>query len=148
MCLTFMKKDMPKIAKMNMTRKSKRQMLNRAGMDMAKAKSSVRIPRAPLTKRKTRPILATRTTRNRVGDTKYFSIRSLKTMPANKSNDTVYENLPKNYKIFHFEYSIFLNIVCIYSWCYFLTEYGKNDNNEVKNVPRLSEIVLSQGKDF
>ena len=75
-------------------------MLNRAGMDMAKAKSSVRIPRAPLTKRKTRPILATRTTRNRVGDTKYFSIRSLKTMPANKSHDTVYENLPKKLQNF------------------------------------------------
>ena len=32
-----MKNDMPKMAKMNMTRKRSRQMLNRAGMDMAKA---------------------------------------------------------------------------------------------------------------
>ena len=67
---------------MNITRNSNRQILNKAGRDMAKAKSNVRIPFAPLTNRRTRPTLATRTTRSNVGDTKYFSIISLRTRPA------------------------------------------------------------------
>lgn len=70
------------MAKMNMTRKSSRQILNKAGRDMAKANNSVRIPLAPFTKRNTRPTLATRTTRNNVGDTKYFSMNSLSARPA------------------------------------------------------------------
>ena len=40
-CLTFMKKDMPKMANMNMIKNKRRQMLNRAGIDMAKANNRV-----------------------------------------------------------------------------------------------------------
>lgn len=66
---------------MNITKKSSKQMLNNAGSDMANANNKVRIPFAPLTNRRTRPTFATRTTRNKVGDTKYFSMRSLNTKP-------------------------------------------------------------------
>ena len=55
--------------------------MNRAGMDIARANSNVRIPRAPFTNLRTRPIFATRTTRSKVGDTKYLSIRSLRRTP-------------------------------------------------------------------
>lgn len=77
-----MKKDIPNIANMNITKKSKRQMLNNAGKDIANANNRVLIPLAPFTKRKTLPTFATRTTLKRVGETKYFSIRSLSTRPA------------------------------------------------------------------
>jgi hypothetical protein len=76
-----MKKDMPNIAKINMTKNSSRQILKSAGKDIANANSSVLIPLAPFTRRRTRPTLATRTTLRSVGDTKYFSIMSLSTRP-------------------------------------------------------------------
>lgn len=52
---------------------------------MAKANNRVLMPFAPFTKRNTRPTLATRTTRNSVGDTKYLEIKSLSTKPVNKT---------------------------------------------------------------
>lgn len=81
------------MAKMNITRKSSKQMLKRAGNDMASANSSVLIPFAPFTKRSTLPTLATLTTLKRVGDTKYFSIISLRTKPE------IQNNIIKNFNV-------------------------------------------------
>ena len=62
--------------------------MTRAGKAMTREKSSVLIPLAPLMSLRTLPTLATLTTLSRVGDTKYFSIRSLRKSPARDRRTT------------------------------------------------------------
>lgn len=69
-------------------------MLNRAGMDIIKANSKVLIPLAARISRRTRPILASLMTRNRVGDTKYFSMMSARTIPEKTEKDKVRTGYP------------------------------------------------------
>uniref|UniRef100_A0A8C6Q1R0 Uncharacterized protein n=1 Tax=Nothobranchius furzeri TaxID=105023 RepID=A0A8C6Q1R0_NOTFU len=74
---------------MNMTKKRSRPILNRAGKDIIRAKSKVRIPFAPLMRRRIRPIRANLITLNKVGDTKYFSMRSWRRAKSFSRNSVV-----------------------------------------------------------
>lgn len=106
---------------MNMTKNNSKQILKRAGSDIAKAKSRVRIPLAPFTRRSTLPTFATLTTLNRVGETKYFSIMSLNTKPVELNiilksiNKIQYYLMIKNNRRL-----------------YLLTQNRKHDNDEIK----------------
>lgn len=67
---------------MNITRNKSKPMLTRAGIEMANANRSVRMPRAPLTNRKIRPTRTTRITLKIVGENvKICFINSSKTIP-------------------------------------------------------------------
>uniref|UniRef100_A0A3Q1I5M6 Uncharacterized protein n=1 Tax=Acanthochromis polyacanthus TaxID=80966 RepID=A0A3Q1I5M6_9TELE len=74
----------------NITKKSKRPMLNKAGSDIIKANNSVRIPLALLIRRRTRPMRANRMTRNKVGETKYFFISSERNIPRERKKNIIH----------------------------------------------------------
>ena len=87
-----LKRLIPNTAKMNITKKSRSPIFSKAGMDMINEKRSVRIPFAPLINLRTRPTFATLTTLSKVGETKYFSIRSLRNKLASDINTTTKSN--------------------------------------------------------
>ena len=70
---------------MNITRNNSKQMLKRAGRDIANANNNVLMPLVPFTSLrlvKTLSAFIIRTTRSNVGDTKYCAIKSLSNTPV------------------------------------------------------------------
>lgn len=111
-------------------------MLNSAGNDMASANRSVRIPLAPLTSRRTRPTLTTRTTRSSVGETKYAAIKSLSITPGKKIEEKRFFSWKKR-KVTRFR---------VYGKKQ--TCNGQHDDNEIKYIPWFFKVMDSEGENF
>ena len=93
-CLTCINEDMPKIEKITIPKNSRTAMFNKAGIETISVIIKRRIPLAALITLNTRKIRNTRTTRNKVGETKksnkFSRIRpialSIMTMKSNTLN--------------------------------------------------------------